>query len=120
VSAYTTLRARLSACPYPTVAVDLAAMAVAGLLFFASGVAFVALIAAALISTFMAFFSPAPGFMFAAWAWAALCVAGYNVVRSMELINAPDWRALGWVGVRSALVTLACPVWWLLPFGEAF
>jgi hypothetical protein len=44
-------------------------------------------------------------------------VAGYHVVRAIELVNAPDWRALGWIGIRSALVTLTCPAFWLAAFG---
>lgn len=94
-----------------------AAMALAGLIFFVSGLAFLILIAAALITFFGLFFLPWPIWIFAAWSWVALCVAGYHVVRAIELVNAPDWRALGWIGIRSALVTLTCPGFWLSAFG---
>jgi hypothetical protein len=92
-------------------------MAVAGLIFFISGLAFLALIAAALFATFGLFLLPWPILIFAIWSWAALCVAGYHVVRAIELVNAPDWRALGWIGIRSALVTLTCPGFWLTASG---
>ena len=111
------MRARLPRRPSLEDVSGLAAMALAAALFMVSGLAFIALIAAALASLIALFFFPWPGVIFAVWAWVALCIAGYHLVRSIELINAPDWRAFGWIGVRSLLIALTCPFFWESAFG---
>lgn len=94
-----------------------AAMMLAGIIFLVSGLAFLILIAAALITFFGLFLLPWSIWIFGIWSWTALCLAGYHVVRSIELVNAPEWRGLGLIGVRSALAIVTCPVLWMPVFG---
>ena len=105
---------RLPACPALEVAPSLAGMGIAGLLFFVSGLAFLAMLAAALFSTVAIFFLPWPIVFIALLAWAGLCLAAYNIVRSMELVNDPDWRGIGWIAVRLFLIALPWQVAGLL------
>jgi hypothetical protein len=47
------------------------------------------------------------------WCVAALGVAAFNTVKSIETMSAFDWRSIIPVGVSSVLITLAYPGWWL-------
>lgn len=91
-----------------------AGMGLASLLFFVSGLVFVAMLAAALISTVGIFFTPWSNGLVALLAWSGLCLAAYNVVRCMELVNEPSWRALWWVAIRLALIISPWYIVWLL------
>ncbi len=107
---------QLSRKPNLSTLTDLSAMAVAGVLALASGAAFIVLLLPALISSFLAFAAWYFA-LFAVWAWCALTLAAWHIVRGIELVNAPSWKALAFFAFRSAMIALTCPVLWIRAFG---
>jgi hypothetical protein len=98
------------------VAVDLSTMVVSFLLFFVSSMAFIVLMIPALLGLVLPFVYS--WFIFySIWLWVAVGVFTWQIVRTVELMNAPDWKGVGQVVLQSVIITITCPNFWPVYWG---
>jgi hypothetical protein len=90
--------------------IALAMLPVGATMTFVSVVAFVTIMIL-LVATLVQ--RPGAAMLMLGWCAAALGIAVFNTLKSIETMSAFDWRPMVPVGALSALITATYPGWWM-------